>query len=157
MADEFDFVSASDRPALLALCTPEYLDASKQALTELGYKVHTAATHGDFENRFSQFQYEVVIIEELFAANSLAENETLRTVQNMLMNQRRHATIILLSQTLQTFNPMLAFQQSVHAIINVGELPLLNQLIEKAVADNTMFLRRFRETQARVTHEKDGK
>jgi hypothetical protein len=152
MADEFDFISTSDRPALLALCTPDYLDCAKQALTELGFKVHTAATHGDFENRFSQFQYEVVIIEELFAANSLEENETLRLLQNMPMNHRRHATIALLSQSLQTFHPLQAFQQSVHAIINVAELPLLHQLLEKAIADNTMFLRRFRETHARASN-----
>ena len=139
------------RPALLALCTPELLDTAKQALTELGYKVHTAATHGDFENRFSQFQYEVVVIEEFFAANSAEENETLRLLQNMPMNQRRHATVVLLSQSHQTFHPLQAFQQSVHAVINVAELPLLHQLLEKAVADNTLFLRRFRETQARAS------
>jgi hypothetical protein len=156
MADEFDFISASDRPALLALCTPEYLEAAKQALTELGYKVHTAATHGDFENRFSQFQYEVVIIEELFAANSLEENETLRLLQSMPMNLRRHATIVLLSQSLQTFHPLQAFQQSVHTIVNVAELPLLHQLLEKAVADNTLFLRRFRDTQARLSTANSG-
>jgi len=48
MAEDFDFVSATDKPALLAFSTPEWLDAARTALQELGYKVHTAATHGDF-------------------------------------------------------------------------------------------------------------
>ena len=56
------------------------------------------------------------------------------------MNQRRHATVILFGESFQTFTPMQAFQQSVHAVINSSELFLLKQLIEKAVADNTMFL-----------------
>src|SRR5437667_5192236 len=99
MADEFDFIRASDKPALLAISTPDWLDASKTALNELGYKVHTAATHSDFLTRFGQIQYEVVIVEELFAANSLDENLTLTSLQNMPMGQRRHTTVILLANS----------------------------------------------------------
>ena len=95
MQDKFDFISAGDRPALIAFSSPELLDAAKIALQELGFKVHTAATHGDFLIRFSQIHYEVVIIEELFCANVPEENSTLQALQKMPMNQRRHATIIL--------------------------------------------------------------
>src|SRR5579862_8570796 len=150
MADEFDFLSATDKPALLAFSTPEWLDADKTALTELGYKVHTAATHSDFLIRFSQVRYQVVIVEELFAANNIGENLTLQALQSMPMNQRRAATVILFGDSFQTFTPMQAFQQSVHAVINSSELFLLKQLIEKAVADNTIFLNSFREAQTRV-------
>src|SRR5207247_9104074 len=106
----------------------------------LGSKVHTAATHGDFLIRFSQIQYQVVILEELFAANNIGENLTLQALQAMPMAQRRHATVILLGESFQTFTPMQAFQQSVHAVINSSELFLLKQLIETAIADNTIFL-----------------
>src|SRR5215813_10401353 len=150
MNEKFDFISAGDKPALIAFSTPEMLDMAKAALQELGYKVHTAATHGDFLIRFSQVHYQVVILEELFAANSLAENLTLNALQAMPMAQRRHTTVILLGDSFQTFTPMQAFQQSVHAVINSSELFLLKQLIEKAVADNTIFLGAYREAQARV-------
>jgi hypothetical protein len=149
MANTFDFVSATDKPALLAFSTPDWLDTAKAALSELGYKVHTAATHSDFLIRFSQVRYQVVIVEELFAANNIGENLTLHALQNMPMSQRRHATVILLGDSFQTFTPMQAFQQSVHAVINSSELFLLKQLIEKAVADNTLFLHSFHEAQAR--------
>jgi hypothetical protein len=150
MTSRFDFISATDKPALLAFSTPEWLDAAKTALTELGYKVHTAATHSDFLIRFSQVRYQVVIVEELFAANSIAENLTLQALQAMPMIQRRHASFILFGDSFQTFTPMQAFQQSVHAVINSSELFLLKQLIEKAVADNTLFLNSFREAQRRA-------
>jgi hypothetical protein len=150
MADKFDFISTSDKPALLAFSSPELLETARTALTELGYKVHTAATHGDFLIRFSQIRYQVVIVEELFAANNIDENLTLKALQTMPMNQRRHATVILLGDSFQTFTPLQAFQQSVHAVINTSELFLLKQLIEKAVADNDLFLHSFRETQTRV-------
>src|SRR5580765_8018269 len=122
MSTKFEFVSTTDRPALLAFSTPEWLEAAKTALTELGYKVHTAATHGDFLIRFSQIRYQVVIVEELFAANTLAENLTLKALQAMPMGQRRWATVILLGESFQTFTPLQAFQQSVHAVNNASEL-----------------------------------
>jgi hypothetical protein len=150
MSTKFDFISATDKPALLAFSSPEWLETAKAALVELGYKVHTAATHSDFLIRFSQVRYQVVIVEELFAANSIGENLTLQALQTMPLNQRRHATILLFGDSFQTFTPMQAFQQSVHAVINSSELFLLKQLIEKAVADNNLFMSGFREAQARA-------
>jgi hypothetical protein len=149
MSNKFDFISATDKPALLAFSTPEWLEAARTALSELGYKIHTAATHGDFLIRFSQINYQVVIVEERFAANDVSENMTLQALQHMPMGQRRHATVLLLGDSFQTFTPMQAFQQSVHAVINSSELFLLKQLIEKAVADNALFLHAFHEAQTR--------
>lgn len=153
MGDEFDFISATDKPALLAFSTPEWLDNAKTALQELGYKVHTAATHGDFLVRFSQFRYQIVILEELFAANSIAENSTLSALQNMPMAQRRHACVILFGPSFQTFTPMQAFQQSVNTVISPSEIFLIKQLIEKSVADNNAFLHSYREAQANLYSE----
>jgi len=157
MSTKFDFISATDKPALLAFSSPEWLDAAKTALTELGYKVHTAATHSDFLIRFSQIRYQVVILEELFAANNIGENLTLQALQSMPMSQRRHTTVIMFGDSFQTFTPMQAFQHSVHAVINSSELFLFKQLIEKAVADNSLFLHSFHEAQNKAhAAEKEG-
>jgi hypothetical protein len=152
MPDDFktQFVTAADKPALIAFSTPEWLDTTKAALKELGYKVHTAATHSDFLVRFHQVNYQVIIVEELFCGNNLEENSTLEALQNMPMNMRRDATVILLGDSFHTFAPMEAFQHSVHAVINSSEMFMLNQLVEKAIAENTLFLRSYREVQNRV-------
>ena len=150
MNGSFDFVSSDDKPALIAFSTPEWLETAKGALVELGYKVHTAATHTDFLVRFGQVRYQVVIIEELFGANSIEENLTLKSLQQMQVSQRRHATIILLGDSFQTFVPMEAFKQSVHAVVNSSEMFLLRQLVEKAVADNDVFQHSYRDVQHRV-------
>jgi hypothetical protein len=150
MTDRFEFIGANDKAALLAFSTPDWLDAVRNSVQELGYKVHTAATHSDFLIRFSQTRYQLVVLEECFAANAIEENMTLRSLQAMPTSQRRHASVILFGNSFQTFTPMQAFQQSVHAVINSSELFLLKQLIEKAVGDNTMFLHSFREVQNRV-------
>jgi hypothetical protein len=150
MNTSFDFVSTDDKPALLAFSTPEWLEVAQTALRELGYKVHTAATHSDFLVRFGQIHYQIVIVEELFGANTIDENLTLQALQNMPVSQRRHATILLLGDSFQTFTPMEAFKYSVHAVVSSSEMFLLKQLVEKAVADNNLFLHSFREVQSRV-------
>ncbi|MDE3098158.1 MAG: hypothetical protein KGJ88_01660 [Verrucomicrobiota bacterium] len=151
MAFDAHFITASDKPALIAFSTPEWLEIVRAALIELGYKVHTAATHTDFLVRFSQVRYQVVIVEERFGANTIAENLTLQALQSMPMIHRRHATVMLLGESFQTFAPLEAFQNSVHAVINSSEMFMLKQLIEKAVAENGLFLQTYRDVQGRIT------
>jgi len=154
MAADFEFISASDKPALLALSTPEYMAAGRAVLTELGYKVHAIANHDEFGTRFSQLQYQVLLMEELFACETVASNATLKSVQSMSMGLRRHATVLLLGDSFQTLHPMQAFQWSVHAVVNRVDLPNLKQIIQKTVADNDLFLNVYRDTQQRIAQGK---
>lgn len=150
MSLEFEILNATDKPALLALSTPELLDTAKSALDQLGYKVHTALNHGEFLHKFAQVQYQVVILEESFASSTPEENESLQVLQRMPMNQRRHTEVILFGFSLSTFNPFQAFQAGVHAVVNPSEMFLLIQLVQKAVTDNDSFLHMFREAQKRL-------
>ena len=149
MSVEFDFLTPTDKPALIALTSVELQETAKTALDQLGYKVHMAANHGEFLHKFSQVQYHVVIIEELFASNTPEENESLAALHRMPMNMRRHSTVVLFGFSLATFNPLQAFQYGVHAVVNPSEMFLLIQLIQKAVADNDLFLNIFRDAQRR--------
>lgn len=151
MPTELDFITTTDKPALLGLSTPEWLDAAMVALNEHGYKVHTAGTHADFTARFLQNKYEVVITEELFASSNAAENASLVALQNAPMPQRRHCSIILLGDTVQTFNVLQAYQLSVHAVVNRSEIFLLGQLIQKVVEDREYFLKTYLEAQTMLT------
>jgi hypothetical protein len=150
MSVEFDFLTPNDKPALIGLSTPELQETAKTALDQLGYKVHIAVNHGEFLHKFAQVAYQVVILEEMFAATSPEENESLLAIQRMPMNLRRHAVFILFGFSLATFNPLQAFQQCVHAVVNPSEMFLLIQLIQKAVADNELFLHPYSQAQQRL-------
>src|SRR5215510_44899 len=104
MSMDFEFITATDKPALLALSTPELQETAKNALEQLGYKVHTAVNHGEFLHKFAQVPYNVVVLEELFSASTPAENESLIGLQRMPMNMRRHATVVLFGFNMATFN-----------------------------------------------------
>jgi len=67
--DEYDIIGPGDKAALLAISTPEVVAAAKTALAEMGYKVHEVENHDQFDNRYHQFNYQVVVIEEGFAGS----------------------------------------------------------------------------------------
>ena len=150
MPVDFDFLTPTDKPALIGLSTPELQETAKTALDQLGYKVHTAVNHGEFLHKFAQVPYQVIVLEELFSASTPEENESLLALQRMPMSLRRHGVAVLFGFNLATFNPLQAYQQCVHAVVNPSEMFLLIQLIQKAVADNDMFLHSFREVQRRM-------
>ena len=155
MPVDFEFLSPSDKPALLAVSSMEWLSTAQMVLGELGYKIHSASGHEDFINRFSAVQYQVVIIEELFQSSTPVENATLTYVQTLPMAQRRHATVILIGPSFQSLHPMQAYQQSVHAVVHPDELLTLGQIVQKSVADNDTFLRAYRDAQNRVAQGKE--
>lgn len=150
MALEFEFLSPEDKPALIGISSPEIAGAAQLALAELGYKIHTAATHDEFSSRFTQVQYQVVMMEDTFGASSMDENFALKNLQVMPMAIRRHATILLVGEAFETMHPMQAYQQSVHAVINPVDLMNFRPVIQKAVADNDLFLHVYRDTQQRL-------
>ena len=154
MPPGFEFITTSDKPALLALTNPDWLETAKNALQEMGFKVHTANNHNEFLSSFHQIPYQVVMIEELFAATTPQDNQSLITLQNMPMLHRRHAIVVLVGDSFSTFNPMQAYQLSVQAVVNRTEMFLLLQLLQKLVADNEMFLQTFRIVQQRLTEGK---
>ena len=131
MAAEFELLTATDKPALLAITNPELLSACRQALEELGYKVHSVASHTDFLTRFSQISYQIVILDELFDSCSPGDNRTLATHQSMPMHQPRHEVCMLFAPSYPSLTPLQAFQQSVHASINHTDTGKLGQIIRR--------------------------
>jgi hypothetical protein len=147
MSEPFDFVGVADQPALLAISTPEWHTMAKDALTELGYKVHSVETHQSFPIRFGQVRYQLVVMEDFFSATEPEDNLSLKFLQELPMAQRRHATVILIGASYQTLNALQAFQHSVHATVNCMELPVLGQLVRKVVSENNLFLEPLRQFQ----------
>ena len=154
MSEAFEFLGPTDKPALLAISTPEWFEMAKATLVELGYKVHQVESHAEFPGRFNQVAYQVVVIEELFGGTLPTENASLQWLQRLPMPQRRHTVIFLLSDAYETMNPLQAFQQSVHAVVNYSEVAILGQIVQKAVADNDLFYGAYRDMQQRVAQGK---
>jgi CheY-like chemotaxis protein len=154
MPVEFDFTSPTDKPALIGLSSPALQALVREALEELGYKVHEAVNHDDFLQRFGQLQYQIVVVEELFNVEVAADNKALTTLQQMQMGLRRHATVVLVGPSFTTGNSLQAFQQSVHAVINPQDIAELKRIVTQVVAETNLFLATFRDTQSRIAQGK---
>lgn len=148
--EEFEFVGPNDKPALLAVSSPEPLRLVKTTLSGLGYKGHVVDSHLQFESRYNQINYQVVVVEENFAGGNLLDNASLRMIQNLPMVQRRHAAFFLIGTTFESLNTMQAFSQSVHCVLNFAELSMLSEVVLKTIAENDLFLSTYREMQRRV-------
>ena len=151
---EFDFIRPTDKPALLALSTPEFLASARAVLHEMDYKVHHATDHEDYVNRFGQIQYQVTILEEKFSCVAIEENLALMRFQYLPMGLRRHAVSILIGDSFQSLNTMQAFQQSVHAVVHPNDLASLKQILQQVIADNDLFMSVYRDLQLKMSQGK---
>ena len=61
MSYELEFIGPNDKPALLALSTPEWLDAAKNVLSEIGYKVHAASNHDDLIANLAEANQKITV------------------------------------------------------------------------------------------------
>lgn len=154
MSLDLEILAPTDRPVLLGISSPDILDYAQGVLDQLGYKVHTATTTDEFLDRFSRVQYEIILLEDTFGGVPVEQNESLRTLQLMPMALRRHATVLLLSDTLPSLDAMIAFQNSVHATINRNDLDKLMLIVQQVVNDNTLFLNTYRDVQRNIAQGK---
>ena len=154
MSLDIEILAPTDRPVLLGISAADILDYAQGVLDQLGYKVHTATTKDEFLDRFSRVQYEIILLEDTFGGLPPDQNESLLTLQQMPMAQRRHATIMLISDTLPSLDSLTAFQQSVHATINRNDLDKLMLIIQQVVNDNTLFLNTYRDVQRNIAQGK---
>ena len=150
MAIELDILSPTDRPALLGVSAPDMQDYARGVLDQLGYKVHVAANAEEFLDRFGRVQYQLVLLDDNFGG----ETPALNTVQWMAMPLRRHATICVLGDSYQTLDPLQAFQQSVHAVINRVDADKLMLILQQVIGDNASFLSTYRDVQAQMAQGK---
>jgi hypothetical protein len=154
MAIELEILTPSDKPALLGIRSPDIQDYLSGLLDQLGYKVHMANSHEEFLERFGRIQYEIVMIEDAFGGVLPEQNVALTTLQSMPMNLRRHATVFLLGDRFQSLDPMQAFQQSVHAVVNRSDIDKLNLIVQQVANDNATFLHTYRDVQIRIAQGK---
>jgi hypothetical protein len=61
---------------------------------------------------------------------------------------------MLFSDSFETLNPMQAFHQSVHAIVNRVDLDKLLLVVQQVVNDNFTFLNVYRDVQSRIAQGK---
>jgi hypothetical protein len=143
--EKMDFFELGDKTSLIC-ADPNTTEVAKATLRELGFKFHTAETHELAVERMRYTNYDCVILHENFAGSSLRSNAVLNYLAPLSMAQRRYTFVCLVGPSFKTLDAMQSFAQSVHLVLNPGDLPNLGPILKKGLAEFEMLYRVFKDT-----------
>jgi hypothetical protein len=147
--DKLEFFEVGDRTALVC-ADPATTEFAKTTLRELGFKFHTVETPELAIERIRYTNYDCLLLHENFAGTSLRSNVVLNYLTSLPMAQRRTTFVGLIGPSFKTFDAMQAFAQSVHIVLNPTDLPNLEPILKKGLAEFEALYRIFRETTTQV-------
>ncbi len=152
---DLDTTSAYDSPlevleegamsALVCVDEPERLKAVKEALEDLNYYTSVASSVKEALSKLRYNQYDLVMLDEEFCGESADNNTILRYLQPMPMSTRRNIFLMMISNQIRTLDNLLAFANSVNAVINVSDIQKVKLVLERAMADHRRFYKVYRD------------
>ena len=152
---DLDMTSAYDSPlevleegamsALVCVDEPGRLKAVKEALEDLNYYSSVASSVKEALSKLRYNQYDLVMLDEEFCGESADNNTILRYMQPMPMSARRNIFLMLISNQGRTLDNLMAFAQSVNAVINVSDVQKVKLVLERAMADHRRFYKVYRD------------
>ena len=148
--DKIEFFEVGDKTSLICV-DPATVDAAKATMSELGFKYHTAETPELAVERIRYNNYDCIILHEGFAGSSLRSNIVLHYLASLPMAQRRQSFVCLVGPSFKTFDAMQAFGQSVHLVVNPGDLPNLEPILKKGLAEYEQLYHVYNETLSSIS------
>jgi len=148
--EKMEFFEVGDKGSLIC-AEPVTAEFAKATLRELGFKIHAVDTPDLAIERIRYTTYDCILVHENFAGSSLRSNVVLNYLSSLPMAQRRNSFVCLVGPSFKTFDAMQAFAQSVHLVVNPGDLPNLEPILKKGLAEFETLYRVYNDTVATVT------
>jgi CheY-like chemotaxis protein len=141
----FDFVGADVETALL--CEPDLVlrEKADAAIRSMGYQITAPESAKDALKNLRYHVYDLILINENFNTDTLADNEVLNYLANLNMSTRRKMFVAMISHEFRTGDNMAALHNSVNFVINTKNIDDVVQIIISAMADNEEFFYVFKE------------
>lgn len=133
------FIDINDKSAIVCVDNMEWQNIILNALSELDFKVHIGVFFEDIVNKIQSNNYNVVVIAENFAGETLEENQILKMFQVMPMAQRRRQLVVLVGDSLASADRMSGFIYSVNLTVHSGDIIQFATLLRRALADEELF------------------
>ncbi len=135
-AATFDVVEEGIRTSLLCVATPSRSDKIRQVLDELRFFVVQAPRAEFALKKLNHNRYDLIVLEDGFDSTKQSENLVLHHLQLLPMHLRRQFFLLLLSDSLPTFDGMLAFRMGVNMILNTKDIEKTKILLTRAMKDH---------------------
>jgi hypothetical protein len=143
--EKMEFFELNDKTSLIC-ADPSTAEFGKSTLKELGFKYHAVDTPELAIERIRYTNYDCILLHENFAGASLRSNVVLNYLASLPMAQRRGSFVCLIGPSFKTFDAMQAFAQSVHLVVNPSDLPNLEPILKKGLAEFDQLYRVYKET-----------
>ena len=144
--DSFEFVEEEGETALVCEEDADLRTALKDGLVSLEYYATETDNLRDALKKLRYHTYDMVIVNEKFGGENTTDNSVLIYLQRLPMGIRRNIFVALISDNLRTKDDMAAFNKSVNLIINKKNLSDFSMILKRAVTENDLFFKIFRET-----------
>jgi hypothetical protein len=141
----FDYLEENVVTALVCESNPVTRDKIVSKLMEMGYQITSPFTAKEALKNMLFHIYNVVIINELFDADTPEGNQVLSYLASLAMSTRRQIFVTLVGNRYRTMDNMTAFNQSVNLVINMKNLDDIGTILRGAIKDNNNFYFVFKE------------
>ncbi|CAN5618765.1 hypothetical protein BH20ACI4_BH20ACI4_29230 [soil metagenome] len=126
---------AGEKPRRVLLCLGSKCDAVAKILSDVKFKVYTAQTPAQANERLREGKTEVVIFSQDFAAEFGGAAILMQRANSMYSSERRRLFLVSLEDQGTTMNAHEAFLRNLNLIINSNDIPQLPLILNRALHD----------------------
>lgn len=124
-----------EKPRRVLLCLGSKRDAVAKVLSDARFKVYTAQTPAQANERLREGKTEVVIFSPDFAAEFGGAAILLQKANAMYSSERRRLFLVSLEDEGTTMNAHEAFLRNLNLIVNTNDIPQLPLILNRALHD----------------------
>ena len=142
----FDFIEEEGSTALVCESDTQVIKKIVSTLDLMEYHITVAENGRDALKKMRYHQYDLILIDESFYADSPESNMVLLYIERLSINIRRNLFVAMLSSNFRTQDNMTAFKYSVNIVINVNNVDEFDKILQRGLADQEFFFRVYIDT-----------
>jgi predicted Zn finger-like uncharacterized protein len=142
----FDFLEEGTETALVCENEPDLRAKIREGLEGLGYQTREPKTPIEALKQMRFHTFDVIVLDELFGTTDPEENNVLRFLERMPMEERRNIYLALITERFRSSDHMAAFNKSVNIVINRSNINDIGPILKRGVAENVVFYRVYKES-----------
>lgn len=127
--------SVSEKPRRVLLCLGSKAEAVTKILTDAKFKVYTAQTPAQANERLREGKTEIVVFSQDFAAEFGGAAILMQKANSMYSSERRRLFLVSLEDEGTTMNAHEAFLRNLNLIVNSNDIAQLPLILNRALHD----------------------
>lgn len=130
-----DADDTNQKPRRVLLCLGDKREETAKTLTGAGYRVYTAQTPAQANERLREGKTEIVLFSPDFAAEYGGAAILQQKANAMYSSERRRLFLVSLEEGGATMNAHDAFLRNLNLIVNTSDIPQLPLILNRALLD----------------------